>query len=158
MAELLVDAEEPRRAGNSEQFCLSSWISTAPFEDLLDLAIVFVGNGRAELRMPFKVKHCQGGGLLHGGALTTLADTAVAMAVKSLLPEGTVFATISLQTEFVAPVREGEVRALAQVEETGERTYRGEAELLDAQGELVARFSSVFKRARERSSHGRSVE
>jgi len=42
---------------------------------------------------------------MHGGALTALADTAVAMAIKSLLLEGTRFATIKLVMEFLAPVR-----------------------------------------------------
>lgn len=150
MAILKVDPETPRRPSDPEQFLLEGWIATAPFEDLLDLQIESADQGCAVLRMPFKVKHCQGGGLLHGGALTALADTAVAMAIKSLLPPGTRFATIVLQTEFLAPVYEGEVRASASVERTGDRTFSGSALLQDDRQQPVARFSATFKVARNR--------
>lgn len=85
---------------------------------------------------------------MHGGALTTLADTAVAMAIKSLLPESARFATIKLEMEFLAPVRQGGVSAEARVAKTGERTYRGTATVTDEQQRPVARFISSFKVAR----------
>lgn len=150
MAILKVDPETPRRASDPDQFILDRWITTAPFEDLLDLRIESAEHGRSVLRMPFKVKHCQGGGLMHGGALTALADTAVAMAIKSLLPPGTRFATIDLRMEFLAPVDEGEVRASAAVEPSGDRGYTGVALLHDRQQQLVARCNATFKVARKR--------
>jgi len=152
MAVLHVDPETERCPNGPDQFVLTDWISTAPFEDLLDLRIETAGQGKAVLHMPFKVKHCQGGGLMHGGALTALADTAVAMAIKSLLPADSHFATIDLRMEFLAPVREGAVRAMAQVTQSGERTYIGSAEVLDRQDQPVARFTSTFKLARKRRS------
>jgi acyl-CoA thioesterase len=151
MAILTTDREAERCASAAEQFVLEGWIATAPFEDLLDLSIDSAEQGRAVLHMPFKVKHCQGGGLLHGGALTTLADTAVAMAIKSLLPPGTRFATVSLQMEFLAPVAEGTVTATANVSRTGERTFAGEALVCDRHEQPVARFVSTFKVARNQS-------
>ena len=66
---------------------LDSWITTAPFEDLLGMKIVSASQGRAVLTMPFLRSHAQGLGFMHGGALISLADTAMAMAVKSLFPE-----------------------------------------------------------------------
>jgi uncharacterized protein (TIGR00369 family) len=151
MATLTTDPDTERCISAPEQFQLDGWIATAPFEDLLDLSIESAEQGRAVLHMPFKVKHCQGGGLLHGGALTSLADTAVAMAIKSLLPPGTRFATISLQMEFIAPVVEGGVTATAEVRRTGERTFAGEALIRDRQEQPVAKFSSTFKVARSRT-------
>lgn len=148
MAILKVDPDSERCCSGPEQFILSDWIETAPFEDLLELHIETAEQGYAVLHMPFKVKHCQGGGLLHGGALTTLADTAVAMAIKSLLPAGTRFATVKLEMEFLAPVEQGGVIAEARVEKTGERTFRGTADVIDGQLRPVARFISTFKVAR----------
>jgi len=149
MAKLLVDGETPRKSGEA-QFELRGWIDTAPFEDLLAIRIEEATKGRAVLSLPFVVKFAQGGGVLHGGALTTLADTAVAMAIKSILPEGTVFATTELTTRFLAPVREGRVTATATatVGPPEGRTFRGEAVVTDAEGREVARFSSLFRVAR----------
>ncbi len=131
------------------QFRLSQWIARAPFEQLCELEIVSAVDGEALLRMPFKVKHAQGGGLLHGGALTTLADTAVAMAIKSKVPEGTRFATIDLTTRFLAPVRCGTVEARARISLWEGRDLEGEARITDEAGQVVAEFTSRFRLARE---------
>jgi len=147
MAKLLVDGESLRKDGE-RQFELRDWVDTAPFEDLLAITIEQAQRGRAVLSLPFVVKFSQGGGVLHGGALTTLADTAVAMAIKTLLPEGTVFATTELTTRFLAPVRQGKVTATATVGAPEGRTFRGEAVVTDEAGREVARFSSLFRVAR----------
>jgi len=147
MAILLDDGNQPRRP-DVEQFKLAGWIATAPFEDYVGLVIESAAAGEARLTVPFRLCLANGGGVMHGGALTTLADTAVAMAIKSLLPEGTTFATTELQTRFLAPVTAGTVTALARVRGPEGRTFHGEAELHDDKGTLVARFHSVFRIAR----------
>lgn len=147
MARLLVDGESPLEPG-TDQFELAGWVDTAPFEDLLGMTIESAVKGEAVLSLPFVVRLAQGGGLLHGGALTALADTAVAMAIKSLLPPGTAFATIELTTRFLAPVRSGRVVARARVSPPSGRTFRGEARVEDATGREVAHFTSVFRVAK----------
>ena len=52
---------------------------------------------------------------MHGGALVSLADTAVVMAIKSIIAPKTHFATISLETKFLYPVKQGVVTAKARV-------------------------------------------
>ncbi|NJC88612.1 MAG: PaaI family thioesterase [Desulfuromonas sp.] len=147
MAKLFTDGNAPRRPGEA-QFQLEGWIATAPFEDHVGLTIESAGEGKARLAMPFRLCLANGGGVMHGGALVTLADTAVAMAIKSILPPGTVFATTELNTQFLAPVQAGTVVALARVSGPEGRTFHGEAELHDENGAIVARFRSVFRIAR----------
>jgi uncharacterized protein (TIGR00369 family) len=147
MSRLLTDGDQPM---NPDQpgFVLAGWIDTAPFEDLLQLSIERCGGGEALLSLPFLLKYAQGGGVLHGGAITTLADTAVAMAIKSLLPEGTVFATTELATRFLAPVRSGRVTALATIRGPEGRSFFGEATVRDECGTEVATFTATFRVAR----------
>jgi acyl-CoA thioesterase len=147
MSKLLVDWNTPRKA-QELQFEMEGWIDTAPFEALLGMIIEKAEEGKAVLSMPFSVKLAMGGGYLHGGALTGLADTAVAMAIKTLLPQGTVFATTELATRFLAPVKEGKVTATAIVTGPQGRSFLGEATVTDEQGREVGRFSSVFRVAR----------
>ncbi len=137
--------DKPMTDGAPLPFELPAWIACAPFEEYLGMRIEEAAHGRAVLTMPFKVKLSQGKGLLHGGAVTALADTAVAMAIKSLLPEDTHFATVELGLSFHAPVRGGVVRAEARVTERDERTIKGEAEVFDGKGTKVATFHSLFK-------------
>src|SRR5512136_469195 len=101
--------EEPMIEGAPLPFELPAWIACAPFEEYLGMRIEEAKEGRAVLTMPFRVKLAQGKGLMHGGAVTALADTAVAMAIKSVMPEGTHFATVALELKFHAPVKSGTV-------------------------------------------------
>ena len=144
---LFANQDEPREP-RAVQFELEEWIDSSPFERLLGLRIEHAVEGRALLVLPFTVKLANGGGVMHGGAMTTLADTAVAMAIKSILPPGTVFATTGLTMEFKAPVLEGEVRAYARVRGPEGRIFHGECELRGERNELYASFTSVFKVAR----------
>jgi len=131
-------------------FELEQWVSLAPFEKTLGMSIESFGDGHAVLTMPFTVKLAQGKGLLHGGALTSLADTAAAMAIKTLLPEDTHFATVQMTTRFIAPVTGGIVtaRASAVMDPEKERTYRGEVKVMDDDGIVVAQFNSEFRLAK----------
>jgi len=145
---LLADMDEPRQP-DIAQFELEEWIDSSPFENLLGLEIESSADGEAVLILPFTVKLANGGGVMHGGAMTSLADTAVAMAIKSLLPSGTKFATTGLTMEFLTPVISGVVYAYAGVKNTGERCFEGTCELRGEDRQVYARFTSVFKVARQ---------
>lgn len=144
----LVNPDAPRQP-DLVQFELEDWIDSAPFEKLLGLRIEQAVDGQARLSLPFTVKLANGGGVMHGGALITLADTAVAMAIKSLLPPGTTFATTGLSMEFIAPVLSGQVTALACVIGPDSRVFHGECELRGEHDELFARLTSTFKVAKK---------
>ena len=124
---------------------LDSWISCAPFEKLLGIEIIEAKDGRSYLTMPFVYQLAQGQGMAHGGAIVTLADTAVAMAIKSLLPPGSRFGTISLNADFLGPVTQGVLTARAEVTTLENRQVQGYAEVTDDDGRPVMRFSAVFK-------------
>jgi uncharacterized protein (TIGR00369 family) len=138
------------------QIVLPEWISCAPFERLLQMDIVAAKDGRAELTMPFRYEFAQGAGLMHGGALVSLADTAVVMAIKSMVPENTHFATIRLESAFLYPVRQGMVTAKAEARRDGDRTINGEATVFDDAGRAVLSFCSTFKIARQSKIRGNS--
>lgn len=126
-------------------FQLPSWIAAAPFEEFLGMTIEQTQHGRAVLTMPFKAALCQGKGLMHGGAVVSLADTALAMAIKSLLPEDTDFVTMQLGLEFHAPIRWGTVRAEAKVTHQDDRDLEGVTEILTEEGVKAATFKARFR-------------
>lgn len=139
----------PMPVGGEMPFELPRWIACAPFEEYLGMTIEEAADGRAVLTMPFTVKLSQGVGFMHGGAITALADTAVAMAIKSVLPEGSNFVTMDLGLKFHAPVRTGVVRAEARIIERDERNIKGEAQVFDGEGVKVATFTSIFRLRRQ---------
>lgn len=131
------------------RFQMEEWISCAPFERLLNMEIVSAENGRATLEMPFVMDLAQGAGLMHGGALVSLADTAVVMAIKSILAPETHFATISLETKFLYPVKQGIVTAKAEVSGREDRILHGHAVVYNEDQRSVIEFSSTFKIAKD---------
>lgn len=128
---------------------MGAWISRAPFERLLNMKIEEARDGRSLLTMPFYQELAQGAGLMHGGALVSLADTAVVMAIKSIVGVGTYFATTSCSNEFLYPVKQGIVTAEARVARVDDRILEGEARLYNDERREVMRFEAVFKVGRD---------
>jgi uncharacterized protein (TIGR00369 family) len=128
---------------------MKEWISCAPFEQLLNMDIVEAKNGIATLKMPFFIDLAQGAGLMHGGALVSLADTAVVMAIKSIVSPQTHFATISLDTKFLYPVKQGTVTAKAKVTSHEGNILKGHAFVYNEDQRAVIEFSSTFKIAKD---------
>jgi len=141
--------EKISQATGPHRFEMTEWISCAPFERLLNMTIAEACDGRARLTMPFLIDYAQGAGLLHGGALVSLADTAVVMAIKSIIAPLSHFATIELECRFLLPVKKGIVRAEAQVVSKQGRQLKGRAIVYDDEGRAVLEFCSTFKVARD---------
>lgn len=135
-------------------FVMEGWISCAPFERLLNINILEAEDGRAVLSMPFFLDYAQGGGLMHGGALVSLADTAVVMAIKSIIAPQTHFATTNLEVKYLLPVRQGIVTARARVIGRDGRIIKGRADVYDEEDRAVMEFVSTFKIARDARIRG----
>ena len=135
-------------------FTMPEWISCAPFEKLLAMEIASADAGAAILKMPFYQSLAQGAGLMHGGALVSLADTAVVMAIKSIVASGTHFATISMRSRFHHPVKKGVLLAKAVVIEHQDTILKGGCDIFDEAGRVVMTFASVFKIAKDAAIQG----
>jgi len=73
-------------------------------------------------------------GLLHGGALITLADSACGIGAAVSLPEGARgHATVELKANFLGPVREGSVLCEAHLVHGGRSTQVWDATVTDEQ-------------------------
>jgi acyl-CoA thioesterase len=128
---------------------MQDWIDCAPFERLLNIEIREAKNGEAVLRMPFSRELAQGFGLMHGGALLSLADTSFVMAIKSLLPPGSRFATTRLATDYLKPVTCGIVTARARITHCDDRDIFGESEIVDEGDDQVLKCKCTFRVARD---------
>lgn len=124
---------------------LEHWIECAPFEKLLGIEIVSALDGQAKLTMPFRAEFANGGNLLHGGALVSLADTAAVMAIKSILNPGTHFGTIDMQVEFHRPVVQGVITARSEVGLVAERLWRSCVSIEDENQRNVMTMVATFK-------------
>ena len=145
--------QDPNRGDLSptgpHHFRMDAWISCAPFERLLNISIQEAAGGRATLTMPFLRDFSQGAGLMHGGAIASLADTSVVMAIKSIVAPGAHFATVAMEMRYLHPVKQGTVTARARVAPADGRRLNGRATVYDGDRRPVAEFAATFKLARD---------
>ncbi|MEZ5741591.1 MAG: PaaI family thioesterase [Burkholderiaceae bacterium] len=95
------------------------------------------------LEMPWDASRCTGAGLLHGGALMALADSAGALLAYLNLPEGASgTTTIESKTNFMRGVRDGVVRAESALLHAGSTTMVVET-VLTHEGRLVAKVTQT---------------
>ena len=146
-------AKEPQSTG-PHKFYMDGWISCAPFERLLHMNIVEASDGRATLTMPYHIEFAQGAGLMHGGALVSLADTTIVMAIKSVVPPETHFATISLESKFFYPVKQGIVTAKGRITKRDGEILWGQASIYNDAHKPVMEFSSTYKLAKDTRIRG----
>src|SRR5947209_18939674 len=75
------------------------------------------GTGAVSIQVDERLMHPQQ--IVHGGVIFTLADTAMSMALISVIPPGTRFSTIEAKINFLVPVRAGELLAEASIVQQG---------------------------------------
>ncbi|MBD0338856.1 MAG: PaaI family thioesterase [Thermoleophilia bacterium] len=118
--------------------------ATAPFGGLLGIEWLSAGPDEVTARLAWDESRCTVGGVLHGGALMGLADSAGGLLAFLNLPEGaTGTATIESKTNFFAAVRGGQVQATARPLHKGKRTIVVDTDLRDDEGRLVARVTQT---------------
>jgi uncharacterized protein (TIGR00369 family) len=106
--------------------------------------------GAVEVELDVGSNHLNLFGTLHGGLIATLADTATGLAMLTSLDPGLTHVTTSLSLTFLAPGRAGIVTARARVVKRGRRFGYAEADVVDAEGELLARATATFSVMPER--------
>lgn len=98
-----------------------------------------IERGRSSWDYRVDPAHFNPNGSLHGGVLMALMDTAMGFAIAShVFPEGRFNAAAEMSTRFLAPVRDGLVKAEATVLKIGKRLATVEARVTDEAGNLIA--------------------
>ena len=96
------------------------------------------------LRMPVKALHKQVYGVVHGGVLAALADTAGGLATYMACPRGTRVATVEMKINFLEAVEAGTVFAEAEVVRRGRHIAVVDCDVRDERGRLVAKALMTF--------------
>jgi 1,4-dihydroxy-2-naphthoyl-CoA hydrolase len=116
------------------------WQEAMPFGGLLGIEAIAANPEEVRLRLAWRAELCTAGGLLHGGALMALADSAGGVCAYLNLPDGAKgTATIQSGTSFLRPVRDGYVEAISRPLSVGRNVIAVETDVVDANGRAVAR-------------------
>ena len=117
-----------------------------PFAKLLGIEVDSVEPGHAVLSMKLRDDLMRNSGIAHGGAIATLIDSAMAIAIMALLEENERTVTVDLTIHYLRPISSGTARASARVVRFGRRVITVSAELFDDAGKLAATAISTYLR------------
>jgi uncharacterized protein (TIGR00369 family) len=91
------------------------------------------------------VRHYNPIGSVHGGYAATLLDSAMGLAVHSMLPPGTGYTTLEFKISFIRGMSKesGTVRTEGRTLRVGRRAASAEARITDAKGRLLAHATTT---------------
>ena len=114
--------------------------SRAPFYDLIGLSIESLSKGEARLSLKAGAHLHNTIGIVHGGAIASLADASSGVAMATLVPGGSRrVITIEQKVNFIAPAREGKLLGIGRVIWMDNDIAVSESEIRDEEGSLVAK-------------------
>ena len=113
-------------------------LNAMPFGAALGLKLVDARPDEVTVRLEWAERLCTTTGVMHGGALMSLADTAGALCAVLNLPPDAGTSTIESKTNFFRAVRDGHVDAVARPLHIGRSTIVVQTDLHDASGRRVA--------------------
>lgn len=116
----------------------------APIAGHLSMTLVEVEPGTVTFQGIPGESHYNPIGVVHGGYVCTMLDSALACAVHTTLPAGVGYTSIDLNTSFLRPVTidSGPLTCTGRVIKSGRRVAFAEGEVVDASGRTVATASS----------------
>jgi len=117
-----------------------------PFAKLLGIEVDSVEPGHAVLSMKLRDDLMRNSGIAHGGAIATLIDSAMAIAIMAQLEENESTVTVDLTIHYLRPISSGTARASARVVRFGRRVITVSAELFGDDGKLAATAISTYLR------------
>ena len=116
----------------------------------LGMKLLEEGEGIATVEMVAHEQMVNHSGFLHGGLISTLADSAMGRSVRTIKPEVRRAMSFDLKLNFIAAAKIGEtLRATGKVVHAGRRTCVTECRVEGAEGRLIATASGTFMVSRE---------
>jgi uncharacterized protein (TIGR00369 family) len=120
------------------------------FSRHLGFEIDLLDTDRARLGVTVRDQLLQLQGVMHGGAIASLIDTAVAFAIAVSSDADSRFTTVEMKINYIRPIRAGRVVAEARLVQNGRRIVVGDCDVIDAEGKLAAKALVTYIRLDDR--------
>ena len=119
-------------------------INASPFPDHMSMLLLEVALDSAVLELSTDRCHLQAFGIVHGGVLATLIDTATFWAVYMRIPEDAGLVNIDLKLNYLRPVENGLLIAEGRTIRSGKSISYAETNVLNEKRELIAHGTSTL--------------
>jgi uncharacterized protein (TIGR00369 family) len=123
----------------------------SPAWEWLGLKLVETGAGTAVVEMKATESMANHSGVVHGGMISALADSAMGRSLRTLSPGVARAMSFDLKLNFINAAKIGEnLRATGRVIHAGRRTVVTDCRVEGNEGRLVATASATFAVTREK--------
>jgi uncharacterized protein (TIGR00369 family) len=119
-------------------------LDSVPYAHLLGIELDEVSEGAATLGLEIRHELTQNHGVVHGGAIASLIDTAMAFAIITLLAPREKVTTVDLTISYLRPLLKGRATAKARVVRAGRRLFSVSADVFDEDGKLATTALSTY--------------
>jgi uncharacterized protein (TIGR00369 family) len=118
--------------------------ASVPYAKFLGLELGELRSGEATVHLDVRDELKQNHGVVHGGAIASLIDTASAFAVVTRLEADEGVTTTDLTIHYLRPVTAGRLTATARIIRGGRRLFVLSIEVADNQGRLIATAVTTY--------------
>jgi uncharacterized protein (TIGR00369 family) len=122
---------------------VSGLIKSMPYAAGLGIDVTEATGERVRGSLEWQPRLCTAGGVLHGGAVMSLADTVGAICAFLNLPPGATTSTVESKTNLFRAVRSGRLHAEAVPLHAGRSFIVVQTTLTDDQGRLAAQTTQT---------------
>jgi len=119
-------------------------VNTSPYPRHMAMRLVAIDIDMADIELETGHFHHQPYGIVHGGVLATLIDTATFWAAFMRIPEDAGFVNIDLKLNYFKPVINDRLRAEGRAIRSGKLISYSEARILTVNNELIAHGTSTL--------------
>jgi uncharacterized protein (TIGR00369 family) len=123
---------------------LRSRLAASEFHTWAGMEVTEAAAGEVTVAMDVLDRHVNLQGLVHGGMLAILADTACGLSIRSAMEPGRLHITTDLDIHYLAPAKPGRLFGRGKAIKVGRTLAFAEASVEDGEGRLLARAQSRF--------------
>lgn len=135
---------------DQQRQALMDFFRTFPFFKLLGIEVLEIEPGRSKLQVSHRPDLCQPAGIMHGGVIATLVDTAIAHSMiltkrsMEAHANGGRIVTVDLRIKYLRPVPSGTITCEAHTPRVGRTITHSTAVVTDEAGKDVATGDSIY--------------
>lgn len=133
-----------RRLSASQAVWVRRLAAKMPFYRFMGIRLTKLGWGRSEIRIGVGRELTQQAGFAHGGVSASLIDSAVGLALCTMIDHEDAITTIDLQVNYIAPAKPGSLTARGRIIHKGKRTAVGDCQVTDGAGKLVSKGTATY--------------
>ena len=123
---------------------LINMVNTSPYPKHLRMQLASISVDQAVVKLNTEQCHLQPFGIVHGGVLATLVDTATFWSVFLRLPEDAGLVNIDLKLNYLKSISSGLMTAQGRCIRAGRTINYAEASIKDKEGNLIAHGTSTL--------------